>query len=57
MLVDAVTAAALFVVLGWRWPLLAGLVMEAVPGVSMFPAWVMVVGAIAVFGSARPSLK
>jgi hypothetical protein len=54
---DICTAAILFVVLGWRWPLLIGLVMEAIPGVALFPAWVMVVGAIAMFGSARPPLR
>ena len=53
--VDMVTAALLFMVLGWRWPLLIGLFMEAVPGLSVLPAWVMVVGAIAVWGTTRPS--
>jgi hypothetical protein len=30
--VDVVTAALLFVVLGWQWLLLPGLVLEAIPG-------------------------
>jgi hypothetical protein len=55
--VDFITALLLFVVLGWRWPLLAGFVMEAIPGVALFPAWVLVVGAVAVWGTARPRLN
>lgn len=54
---DIFTAATLFVVLGWRWPLLLGLVMEAIPGLALFPAWLMVVGAVALFGSPRPPLR
>jgi hypothetical protein len=54
---DIITAALLFTVLGWRWPLLLGLVMEAIPGVAMFPAWVMVVAAIAALGSPRPGAR
>jgi hypothetical protein len=55
--VDAVTAVLLFVVLGWHWLLLPGLVMEAIPGVGVLPFWLLVVGAIAVWGTARPKLK
>ena len=54
---DLVTAVALFVVLGWRWPLLVGLVLEAIPGVGMIPFWLLVVAAIAVWGTARPKLN
>lgn len=52
--IDLVTAISLFVVLGWRWVLLPGLIMEAIPGLYVFPFWVLVVGAIALWGSARP---
>ena len=38
-LVDLVTAILLFMVLGWHWLLLPGLVMEAIPGVSILPLW------------------
>jgi hypothetical protein len=55
--VDLVTAGLLFCVLRWRWLLLPGLIMEAIPGVSVFPFWVLVVGAIAVVGHARPKLN
>jgi hypothetical protein len=56
-LVDIVTAILLFMVLGWHWLLLPGLVMEAIPGVGILPLWLLVVGAIAVLGTARPKLK
>ena len=52
--VDIATAAALFVVLGWRWLLLPGLIMEAIPGLGVVPFWVLVVAAIAVWGRVRP---
>ncbi len=45
--VDAVTAAALFAVLGFRWPLLPALAIEIVPGLQLFPAWTLVVAALA----------
>ena len=37
-LLDGATAIVLFGVLGFRWPLLAALVTEAVPGLQLFPA-------------------
>ena len=46
-LLDAVTAGVLFAVLGFRWPLLAGLAIEAVPVLQLFPAWTLVVAALA----------
>jgi hypothetical protein len=52
--VDIVTAALLFVVLGWQWLLLPGLVLEAIPGLGVLPFWLLVVGAIAVLGTPRP---
>jgi hypothetical protein len=55
--VDLVTAILLFTVLGWRWLLLPGLVLEAIPGVGVVPFWLLVVAAIAVWGTARPKLK
>jgi hypothetical protein len=54
--VDIVTAILLFAVLGWQWLLLPGLVMEAIPGVSVLPFWLLVVAGIAVWGTARPKL-
>jgi len=55
--VDLVTAILLFMVLGWQWILLPGLIMEAIPGLYVFPFWVLVVGAVAMWGTARPKLK
>jgi len=52
--VDVVTALLLFMVLGWQWLLLPGLALEAIPGVGVFPLWLLVVGAIAVLGTPRP---
>jgi len=46
-LVDAVTAALLFAVLGFRWSLLSALAVEVVPGLELFPAWTLVVAALA----------
>ena len=54
--IDVVTAMLLFVVLGWQWLLLPGLVLEAIPGVGIAPFWLLVVGAIAVFGTPRPKI-
>ena len=46
-LVDGVTATILFAVLGFRWPLLPALAVEVVPGIALFPAWTLVVSALA----------
>ena len=54
---DSVTAILLFVVLGRQWILLPGLIMEAIPGLYVFPFWVLVVGAVAMWGTARPKVK
>ena len=54
--IDVVTAMLLFVVLGWQWLLLPGLVLEAIPGVGIAPFWLLVAGAIAVFGTPRPKI-
>ena len=44
---DAVTAGVLFAVLGFRWALLSALAIEVVPAVQLFPAWTLVVAALA----------
>ena len=54
---DLVTAMLLFVVLGRQWILLPGLIMEAIPGLYVFPFWVLVVGAVAMWGTAQPKQK
>ena len=53
---DLATAFALFLILGKRWPLLPGLVAEAIPGMGIFPVWVLVVLSIVLYdGIKRPS--
>jgi hypothetical protein len=54
---DLVTAVLLFMALGLQWILLPALILEAIPGFYVFPFWVLVVGAVAVWGTARPNLK
>jgi hypothetical protein len=55
--VDLLTALLLFMVLGRQWLLVPGLVLEAIPGVGVIPFWLLVVGAIAVFGTPRPKFE
>ena len=52
--IDLVTALLLFMVLGWQWMLLPGLILEAIPGINILPFWVLVVGAVALLGTMRP---
>ena len=44
---DAVTAMLLFGILGFRWPILPVLAIEVVPAIQVFPAWTLVVLAMA----------
>jgi hypothetical protein len=46
---DGATALILFFILGRRWALLPGLIAEAIPGMGIFPVWVLVVASIAVY--------
>src|ERR1017187_3502494 len=54
---DLVTAFLLFLILGRQWLILPGLIAEAIPGIAVFPFWVLVVASIAVWGriSKQPS--
>jgi hypothetical protein len=47
--VDLGTAGVLFLLLGRRWALLPGLIVEAVPGMGVFPVWVLVVMSLIVY--------
>ena len=47
-LLDLGTAGLLFLILGRRWALLPGLAGEAIPGVGVFPVWILVVLSIIV---------
>ena len=55
--IDLATAAALFVIFGKRWALLPGLVMEAVPGMGVFPWWVLVVLSIILYDDLKKPHK
>ena len=54
---DLVTAFLLFLILGRQWMILPGLIAEAIPGIAVFPFWILVVASIAVWGkiSKQPS--
>jgi hypothetical protein len=42
-LIDLGTASLLFLILGRRWAILPGLIAEAIPGMGVFPVWILVV--------------
>ena len=50
---DIGTALTLFLILGRQWLLLPPLISEAIPGLAVFPAWVLVVGSIGLWGSIK----
>jgi hypothetical protein len=47
--IDLGTAGLLFLILGRRWALLPGLIVEAIPGMGVFPVWVLVVISLIVY--------
>jgi len=55
---DLGTASLLFLILGRRWALLPGLITEAIPGMGIFPVWILVVLSIAIYdGVKKPPIK
>lgn len=54
---DIATAFALFLILGKRWALLPGLVMEAIPGMGVFPVWLLVVLSIIVYDGIKKPVR
>ncbi len=55
---DLGTAFILFLILGRRWALLPGLIAEAIPGMGVFPVWILVVLSIAIYdGIKKPSRR
>ncbi len=50
---DLGTAVALFLILGARWAILPGLIVEAIPGMGVFPMWILVVVSIGVYDNVR----
>jgi hypothetical protein len=54
--VDVATALLLFAVVGPRWQLLPALLVEAVPGLAIFPSWLIAVAVLLRRGDpSRPS--
>ena len=54
---DAATALLLFLLLGRRWALLPGLIAEAIPGMGVFPVWVLVVLSIIIYDGIKKPAK
>jgi len=56
-LVDLGTAGVLFLILGRRWALLPGLILEAIPGMGVFPIWILVVLSLVVYDEIKSRKK
>ncbi|HWF13213.1 MAG TPA: hypothetical protein VG272_05720 [Candidatus Acidoferrales bacterium] len=54
---DIATAIALFLILGKRWALLPGLIAEAIPGMGVFPVWVLVVLSVIVYDGIKKPVR
>jgi hypothetical protein len=54
---DVGTAFVLFLILGRRWALLPGLIAEAIPGMGIFPVWILVVLSIAIYDGVKKPPK
>jgi hypothetical protein len=54
---DVGTAFILFLILGKRWALLPGLIAEAIPGMGIFPVWILVVASIAIYDGIQKPMK
>jgi hypothetical protein len=54
---DVATAFILFLILGRRWALLPGLIAEAIPGMGVFPVWVLVVLSIIIYDGIKKPHK
>jgi hypothetical protein len=55
--IDLVTAFLLFLIFGRRWALLPGLVTEAIPGMGVFPVWILVVLSVVVYDEIKKPHK
>jgi hypothetical protein len=53
-ILDAVTAVALVIVLGFRWKLLIAMAIEVIPAIQLFPAWTLAVLALAATENQKP---
>jgi hypothetical protein len=55
--IDVATALLLFLILGRRWAILPGLVAEAIPGMGVFPVWILVVLSLIVYDDIKARKK
>jgi hypothetical protein len=55
--IDLATAFLLFLILGRRWAILPGLVAEAIPGMGVFPVWILVVLSLIVYDDIKARKK
>jgi len=55
LLVDVATAILLFLILGRRLAILPGLIAEAIPGMGIFPIWILVVLSIILYDEIKGS--
>jgi hypothetical protein len=55
--VDIATAILLFLILGRRRAILPGLIAEAIPGMGIFPVWILVVISIILYDDIRGRRK
>jgi hypothetical protein len=55
--IDLATALLLFLILGRRWAILPGLVAEAIPGMGIFPVWILVVLSLIVYDDIKARKK
>jgi hypothetical protein len=44
--IDIATAGLIWIALGWHWALLIALIPEALPALSVFPTWTLVILAL-----------
>ncbi len=54
-IIDVITVIVLFVLIGFKWALLPALIVEVIPPLQLFPAWTLVVLALA--GTENGSIK
>ena len=57
IVVDVATALLLWMLLGWRWPLLPAFIAEAIPGLELFPTWTLVAGAYLIYPRRPPAAE
>lgn len=53
--IDGVTVLLLFMVLGFKWLMLPALIVEAIPGLMLFPFWTLAVIAMAATEDSSPT--